>query len=101
MWIEEGFSPDLFWAQTGRSFQIAVEARFEARKAEARDDTRRAWQIANFAGASFGGKLQDLDHYLPTEGGEKPQSVAALFGFLMKMRRKGLPMTVERIERAA
>lgn len=56
--------------------------------------------MANFAGAAFAGKLQDLDHYLP-ENAEAKQNNAALLGFLLKLKRKGVPMTVERVERAA
>lgn len=79
-----------------------MEARASAREYDQRDDLILAWQIGNFAGAAFAGKLQNLAHYLPTKGEQSPQqSSAMLFGFLMKMKRKGVPMTVERIERAA
>lgn len=54
-------------------------------------------------GAAFCGKLRDLDHYLqPAESSEdRQQNNAALLGFLLKMKRKGVPMTIERVTRVA
>ncbi len=55
-----------------------MDAKHEARKASFRDDTRLAWQIGNFVGAAFVGKLKDLNHYLKDDGPKKPQSAKSL-----------------------
>lgn len=70
-----------------------MEARHEARKAELRDDTRRAWQFANFAGVAFVGKLKNLDHYL-----RKPaQDPGEMLTVLRALKAGGANMTIKRV----
>lgn len=78
-----------------------MDARFESRKADYRDDQRRAWQIANYAGAAFAGGLKDLSYYLKNESEDKSRGGMAMLGALLAMKKKGVSMTVERIKRAA
>lgn len=50
-------------------------------------------------GAAFAGKLGSLDRWLPTE--DKSRGGAALLGALRAMKKKGVPMTIERIGKKA
>lgn len=94
MWIEEGFSPAEFWEQTGRSFQIVMEGRFDARKYEHRRDTTLAWQIGNFSGAASCGKLKSLNHYL-----KKPvKDPREMLAVLHSIKSAGAKMTIRRVE---
>lgn len=51
-------------------------------------------------GNAMAGKLGGIEQYMPKEG-EASDDGTLLLGFLMKMKRKGVPMKFERIERAA
>lgn len=78
-----------------------MEARFEARKNRNRDDTRLAWQIGNFAGVAFAGKLKDLNHYLADEIEDKSRGGSQLLGLFMSMKKRGAPIKIERLQKTA
>lgn len=101
LWIEEGLDEADFWRQTGNTFQIVMNARFEARKNRYRDDTILAWQIGNFAGAAFAGKLKDLSHYLADPTEDKSRGGAQLLGLFMSMKKRGAPIKIERLQKTA
>lgn len=63
MWVDAGFSPDSFWHQTPRSFQVAmagVRRRME-RDAEAR--FLLAYDTAALVATAQAGKLKKYEHY--------------------------------------
>ncbi|MFA9205025.1 MAG: hypothetical protein ACEQSH_01075 [Bacteroidia bacterium] len=76
-----------------------MRARYDLRKRDNRADIERAWTQAALNGAAFAGKLKPLDHYLPDQ--DKSRGGAALLGALLAMKKKGVPMQIERIRKAA
>lgn len=75
MWIHAGFSPDTFWDQTPRHFQLAMrgvrkrlEAEYEARLSQAHD-------TAAFFLLAQNNKLKAKSHYLPKP--ERQQATTA------------------------
>lgn len=90
----------MFDEQTAVSFSDALRARFEVRKRDGRAETVRAWTQAALNGAAFAGKLKPLDHYL-TSTEDKSRGGAALLGALMAMKKKGVPMKIERLKKTA
>lgn len=93
MWVETGFPPSAFWEQTERSFSNTLAG-------AARLRIKTAWQTGAFAGAASNGKLKEVEHYLPDD--EEPTGTPGAMKFVSlmhKLRRKGLPITIERIER--
>lgn len=78
-----------------------MEARHEARKDQLFRDKLLAWQIGNFTGAAFGGKLKDFKHYSREETEDNSRGGFALLGRLLAMKSRGVGMTVERLTRAA
>lgn len=92
MWVETGNSPDTFWKQTHRSFTNTLIGAAKRR-------ITQAWQIAVMVGPATAGKLRDLDDYLPSDTIERTKGSAQALGFLFKLKRKGIPMTIEKIER--
>lgn len=90
--------PAEFWEQTARSFSGALRARLENAKREARAEIVRSWNLAALVGAAFAGKLKPLNHYLASTE-DKSRGGAALLGALMAMKKKGVPMTIERIRK--
>lgn len=77
-----------------------MAARHEARKTAIRDETRLAWMTGNFVGLAFGGKLKDLKHYLQDESEDASRGGAALLGALIAMKKRGVPMQIERLRKA-
>lgn len=64
MWIEAGFSPDTFYSQTPRHFQLAMEGVRKRLESEAETRLANAWSTGAFSGAANNGKLKPLKHYL-------------------------------------
>lgn len=101
MWVEAGQPAHTFWQQTQRSFANTLAG------AAVRDITL-AWKIANMTGAAWGGNLPPLDKLLAPETApaskgkfvsDEQRASASLLGFMFKMKRRGVPMEIERIER--
>jgi hypothetical protein len=93
MWVEAGFPPETFWQQTERSFSNALAG-------AARHRIKLAWQIAAFTGAASVGKLKAPDEYLPNDEARHvtPGSMK-MIGFMRRLQHRGIPVTIERIER--
>lgn len=60
-----------------------------------------AYNTAALTGIASVGKLRDFDHHFPAGDAVQTNGSAPLLGALFKMKRKGVGMTIERIERAA
>lgn len=94
MWIQAGFSPEPFWDQTPRHFQLAMEG---VRKRLLRDgeaDLRLAWHTGGFSASASVGKLKPLRTYL---AGNKAQTPAEMLAVLRSFQAKGAKMTITRI----
>lgn len=89
MWSAAGFSPETFWPQTERSFANALAGAAER-------EVTLAWQIEFFARQKF---LNPLSEYLRPLDSLKDNGAQALLGVLFKLKRKGVPMQIEKIER--
>jgi hypothetical protein len=89
MWCAAAFPPDTFWRQTERSFANAVAGAAER-------EVTLAWQIEFFARQK---RLNRLSEYLQPIHSAQNDGAQALLGALFKMKRKGVPMKIERIER--
>lgn len=92
MWVEAGFPPETFWTQTERSFSNALAG-------VARLRIKTAWQIAAFTGAAFVGKLKMPEEYLPTDAPPVTPGATKMLGYLFRLHNRGLPMTIEKVER--
>jgi hypothetical protein len=92
MWVEAGFPPETFWKQTERSFSNSLAG-------VARHRIKLAWQIAAFTGAASVGKLKSPDEYMPTVDRQTTPGAMKLVGFMQRLKRRGIPVTIERIER--
>lgn len=102
MWCEAGYSPGTFWQQTQRSFVIALAG-------AAKREIALAWKIAALTASASIGKLPPLDELFgvnqPEASKPKPKSngkdkvAAELLSFMFKMKSRGVPMQIERIER--
>lgn len=92
MWVEAGFPPETFWHQTERSFANALAG-------AAKHRIKLAWQIAEFVGAAFVGKLKRPEEYLTDERPVGTPGAMKVVGYLMRLQRKGIPMKIEKIER--
>lgn len=92
MWVEAGFPPETFWAQTERSFANALAG-------AARHRIKQAWQIAALVGVAFAGKLKTSEEYMPTEDLPVTPGATKMLGYLFKLQKRGIPMTIEKVER--
>ncbi len=92
IWVEAGFLPDTFWKQTHRSFTNSVAG-------AARRNVTLAWQIAGMTAVASAGKLPTLDSLLAPKEATQAVGSAKLLNYLFKLKGRGVPMTVERIER--
>jgi hypothetical protein len=63
MWIHAGFGPEVFWAQTPRHFQLAMQGVRKRLEGEHDERLEHAWQTGAFSGAASAGKLKPLKHY--------------------------------------
>lgn len=97
MWIEAGFSPDDFWHQTPRLFQLAMQGVRKRLDREARDRTIQAWETGAFAASGAAGKLKPLKHYLPTK--TSAQAPRDMLAAMLAYQANGAKMTVRKIER--
>lgn len=65
MWCQAGQSPDAFWHQTPRHFQILMRGVRKRMKIESESRVAMAWQTGAFTGATQSkGGLKPLEHYL-------------------------------------
>lgn len=65
MWIQAGFAPDTFYAQTPRHFQLAMEGVRKRLSNEADGRIEQAWQTGAFAATAQSKRgLKPLNHYL-------------------------------------
>jgi hypothetical protein len=91
MWVQAGFSPDTFYSQTPRHFQLAMRGVRKRMEAEAQARTALAYEAGAFAGLAHHGKLKSLKHYT-RKAAQTPREMAALIQSLgansnMKVRR--------------
>ena len=95
MWVDAGFSPDSFWQQTPRSFQLAMAG---VRKRVEREGEGRiigAWLTAAYSGAAQAGKLKPLKHYLKKPARRQtPQEMLAVF---RSFHAAGAAMTIRQV----
>lgn len=94
MWVHAGFSPDTFWDQTPRHFQLAMKGVRKKLEGEAQARTALAYESGAFAGLAQAGKLKRLEHYTRKGNVQTPREMAAAIQALgaksnMKIRRIG------------
>lgn len=95
MWVQAGFSPELFWDQTPRHFQLAMRGVRKRRESEADRLTAQAWQAGAFSGLAQAGKLKPMKHYLGrTDKAQRPKEMLAA---LLAYQANGAKMTIRRI----
>lgn len=70
MWVDAGFSPDEFWKQTPRSFQLTMKGVRQRLERQAEMTVRNSYDTGAFSGLAYHGKLKALTDYLP----KKPQT---------------------------
>jgi hypothetical protein len=97
MWVEAEFPPATFWQQTERSFVLALEARAEAMKRRTERERRLAWNIAALSALASVGKLKSFDESFVTGEDGATGGSAKVLGLLFRLKRKGVPMTIEKI----
>jgi hypothetical protein len=71
----------------------------KAREYRAKRDTLLAYQTGAFAGLAFNGKLKAFAHYADSDG--QPVSNAQAIGFFHRLKARGVPVKIERVDRAA
>lgn len=92
MWVQAGFSPDTFYSQTPRHFQLAMRGVRKRMETEAQARTALAYESGAFAGLAHHGKLKALKHYTRQNRAQSPREMATLIQSLgarsnMKIRR--------------
>lgn len=97
MWVQAGFSPDDFWQQTPRHFQLVMQGVRKRLENESQDRTRQAWEVGAFSAAAQAGKLKPLKHYLAPKA--KAQAPRDMLAALLAHQNNGAPMTIRKIER--
>lgn len=97
MWVQAEFSPDDFWQQTPRHFQLAMQGVRKRLENESRERTRQAWETGAFSGAAQAGKLKPLKHYIKSP--TKPQAPRDMLAALLAHQTNGAKMTIRKIER--
>jgi hypothetical protein len=95
IWVSEGFQPETFWQQTERSFAASIEGRIEVREREAEAAFLLAYNTGAFSGIAAAGKLKKFAYY--NQKPSKVRNAANLLGMLRGMKKKGTPMTIERV----
>lgn len=96
MWVQAGFTPDTFWQQTPRLFQLAMEAVGKRLRSEADARTGLAYETGAFAGLAHHGKLKPIKHYMRKGVPETPAELVAMLKTMgaksnMKIRRVKRP----------
>lgn len=76
---------------------VALDARNEVRKRDAKRDQSLAYNTAALAGVAFAGKLRSFDNYFREH---VPNSDLALLGSLRKLKARGVGMKIERLQRS-
>lgn len=89
MWCAAGYSPEIFWRQTERSFANAIAGAAER-------EITLAWQVEMFARQK---RLEPLSQYLKPLHGSN--DAPRLLGALLTLKARGLPMKVERLRLVA
>lgn len=97
MWVQAEFSPDDFWHQTPRHFQLIMEGVRKRLENEHHQQVRGSWETAAFTGAASAGKLKPLNHYLKLP--PPRQTPAEMLSALMAHQSSGAKMTIRKIER--
>lgn len=95
MWAQAGFSPDTFYQQTPRHFQLAMRGVRKRLETEAKIRTLQAYETGAFAGLAQHGKLKALKHYTRQGQAQSPREMAAAIQALgarsnMKIKRIAL-----------
>lgn len=91
MWVHAGFSPDAFWQQTPRHFQLAMDGVRRRLKDEGDERTRGAWETAAFNAATKTKRgLKPLHHYLSHKAAPTPQTSAQMLAILKSMNAPGM-----------
>lgn len=95
MWVHAGFSPDAFWRQSPRNFQLAMRGIRKSLKDQSDEKTRQAWESAAFTAATqTHGGLKPLSHYLKSQA--EPQTAKQLLNALKTLQSSGADMTFRR-----
>jgi hypothetical protein len=92
MWVQAGFSPETFWPQTPRHFQLAMRGVRKRMEFDAQARTSLAYESGAFAGLAHHGKLKALKHYTRKTEAQQPREMLALIQSMgarsnMKIRR--------------
>lgn len=95
MWIQAGFTPDSFWPQTPRHFQLAMEGVRKRLTSEGDARTAQAWETAAFnAQTKSKAGLKPLNQILRKQA--KRQSPKEMLAYIQQMGR-GSNMKVRQI----
>lgn len=97
MWVQAGLSPDDFWHQTPRHFQLVMQGVRKRLETESQERTRHAWETAAFVSAASAGKLKPLRKYLRQP--DQRQQPREMLAALLAHQGSGVPMTIRKIER--
>jgi hypothetical protein len=97
MWVQAGFSPDHFWQQTPRHFQLAMQGVRKRLENESLERTKHAWETGAFVAAASAGKLKPLRHYLRTP--LQKQGPREMLAAMKAHQAAGAKMTIRKIER--
>lgn len=94
MWVQAGFSPETFWPQTPKHFQLAMRGIRKRLETDAQARTLLAYESGAFAGLAHHGKLKALKHYTRKSAAQTPREMAAMIKSMgarsnMKIRRIG------------
>ena len=95
MWVDAGFSPDSFWHQSPRSFQLAMEGVRKRAEREANERVQQAWQIAALSATAMDGKLKPMKHYLARQSANT-QSPAEMLALIRSLGARS-NMTIKRL----
>lgn len=94
MWVQAGFSPDPFWQQTPRHFQLAMQGVRKRMESEAEARTAQAYETGAFGGLAHHGKLKALKHYQRRLKAQTPQDMLGL----LKSMGSGSNMKIKRVK---
>lgn len=100
MWVEAGFSPDLFWLQTPATFQLAMQGVRKRLERENDDRLRLAWETAAMSAAAQANKLKPLKYYLGQRN-RKKQTPTEMLAVFRAFQANGAGMTIRRVELAS
>lgn len=90
--MANGLDPDVFWAQTPRSFVSIMEGCSRAAKRKSDAMISHAWHVEAFARQK---KLKPLREMLGVKA--KPQTTDEMLAELRGFQSRGVPMNIKRL----